>query len=50
MLDLDFEGAVDVNIFKNGNSKKDTKIFLSKPTPNRMFAIAKAFYENLPVE
>ena len=31
MLDLDFEGAVDVNIFKNRNSKKDTKTFLSKP-------------------
>ncbi len=50
MLDLDFEGAVDENIFKNGNAKKDTRTLLSKPTPNRMFAIGKAFYEDLPVE
>ena len=50
MLDLDFEGAVDENIFKNGNSKKDTKTLLSNPTPNRMFAIGKALYENMPVE
>ena len=50
MLDLDFEGAVDENIFKNGNNKKDTQTLLLRPTPNRMFAIAKAFYENLSVE
>ena len=49
MLDLDFEGAVDENIFKNGNAKKETKALLLKPTPNRMFAIGKAFYENLSV-
>jgi carbamoyl-phosphate synthase large subunit len=50
MLDLDFEGAVDENIFKNGDSKKDTKALLFNPTPNRMFAIGKALYENMPVE
>ena len=50
MLDLDFEGAVDENIFKNGISKNDTKTLLSKPTPNRMFAIGKAFYENFEVK
>jgi carbamoyl-phosphate synthase large subunit len=50
MLDLDFEGAVDEKIFKNGNSKKDIKTLLSKPTSNRMFAIAKAFYESFSIE
>ena len=50
MLDLDFEGAVDENILKNVSSKKATKLLLSKPTPNRMFAIAKAFYEDYSVE
>lgn len=50
MLDLDFEGAVDENIFKNENSNNDTKTLLSNPTPNRMFAIAKAFYEDFSVE
>ena len=50
MLDLDFEGAVDEKIFKNGNGKKNTKTLLSKPTQNRMFAIARGFYENFSVE
>jgi len=47
MLDLDFEGGVDEKIFKN--NKNSTKDLLIKPTPNRMFAIAKAFYENISV-
>jgi carbamoyl-phosphate synthase large subunit len=50
MLDLDFEGAVDENIFRNGNNKSNVKTLLIRPTPNRMFAIAKAFYENIPVK
>jgi carbamoyl-phosphate synthase large subunit len=50
MLDLDFEGAVDKTILKIGNKNKDTKTLLTNPTPNRMFAIAKAFYENFSVE
>jgi carbamoyl-phosphate synthase large subunit len=50
MLDLDFEGAVDEKIFKNSCNKNDTKSLILKPTPNRMFAIAKAFYEDFSVE
>jgi carbamoyl-phosphate synthase large subunit len=48
MLDLDFEGAVDEKIFKNGKEKRSTQELL-KPTSNRMFAIAKAFHENYSV-
>ena len=33
MLDLDFEGAVDENIFKNENNKKDTKALLTRSPP-----------------
>lgn len=49
MLDLDFEGAVDEKVF-DGGKKKSTEDLLSKPTPNRMFAIARALYENMSVE
>ena len=40
MLDLDFEGAVD----------DEVKAQLNSPTPNRMFALSKAFYQNKSVE
>ncbi len=50
MLDLNFEGAVDEEIFKNGLSNQKTVDLLRKPTPNRMFAISKAFYEDFSVE
>lgn len=50
MLDLNFEGAVDEEIFKNGLSKQTTVDLLLKPTPNRMFAISKAFYEGMTIE
>lgn len=49
MLDLNFEGAVDEGIFKNGLSNVSTVDLLTKPTPNRMFAISKAFYEGMSV-
>lgn len=47
MLDLDFEGAVNSQIVKNGKSVEDQ---LKNPTPKRMFAIAQAFQQNLSVE
>jgi carbamoyl-phosphate synthase large subunit len=50
MLDLDFEGAVDEKILKNDHNTKDISLLLYRPTPNRMFAIAKAFYKNYPAE
>lgn len=49
MLDLNFEGAVDEGLF-NGGKIHQTYELLSKPTPNRMFAIAKAFQQDLTVE
>lgn len=50
MLDLGFEGAAHEQIFTTSSiSQKDTKTLLSHPTPTRMFAIAKAFYENISV-
>ncbi len=50
MLDLEFEGAVDEDIFKNGNSHKTVDEMLLKPTPDRMFALARAFYQNYSVK
>ncbi len=48
MLDLDFDGAVNDAIFP----KKDKSYvgILKKPTPQRLFAIAKALQDCLPVE
>ncbi len=45
MLDLDFEGAVKDNGF---NGELDS--LLAYPTPNRMFAISRAFYKNYSVK
>lgn len=47
MLDLDFEGAVNSQIVKNGKTVKEQ---LQNPTPKRMFAIAEAFLNNISVE
>jgi len=49
MLDLEFEGAVNERMLTNGNTA-DTKKILSHPTPYRMFALSKAFYESIPLE
>ena len=49
MLDLDFEGAVDERIFKGRLQESLTRELLEKPTPNRMFAISRAFYEKITV-
>lgn len=50
MLDLDFEGAVNEALFKNGNEPKDIKTLLSRPTPNRLFALSKALSEGMTVK
>lgn len=50
MLDLEFEGAVNEKMLENGLGKEVTCELLQKPTPHRMFAISKAFYEGLSVE
>ena len=47
MLDLDFEGATDKVMLKNGKSIIHE---LKEPTPKRMFAISQALRENLSVE
>ena len=49
MLDLEFEGAVNEKMLGDFN-EQNTKDMLAKPTPQRMFAIAKAFYENISVD
>jgi len=50
MLDLDFEGAVNEEIFKTGASKNfSTRHILENPTPNRIFALSRAFYEKISV-
>lgn len=45
MLDLDFEGAVNDTIIAG----KDIKELLVHPTPNRMFALAKAFAQGMTI-
>ena len=48
MLDLNFEGATDdIPLL---NTSKQIKERLVKPTPTRMFAISKAFKEDMSVE
>ncbi|MDP2649406.1 MAG: carbamoyl-phosphate synthase large subunit [bacterium] len=47
MLDLDFEGAVNDRILKNGKTLIEQ---LKTPTPKRIFAIAKALKQNISVE
>jgi carbamoyl-phosphate synthase large subunit len=42
MLDLDFDGAIQENLFAK-DIKQTIKDKLKKPTPNRMFAIAQAY-------
>ncbi|MBI4084354.1 MAG: carbamoyl-phosphate synthase large subunit, partial [Candidatus Levybacteria bacterium] len=49
MLDLEFEGAVNEKMLGDSN-EQDTKAMVAKPTSHRMFAIAKAFYENISVD
>lgn len=48
MLDLDFRGATSTLIFKNNG--KTTEDLLNTPTPKRMFAIAKALQEKIPIQ
>ena len=47
MLDLDFEGATSELLIAEGKSVKQ---LLAIPTPKRMFAIARAIKEDMPVE
>ncbi len=49
MLDLDFEGIVNDEIFKS-TTEKELEDALEKPTPNRMFAISEAFKRGFSVE
>jgi len=49
MLDLDFEGAVNNDLFKD-LARAEIKEHLKKPTPNRMFALAHGFIVGLSVE
>jgi carbamoyl-phosphate synthase large subunit len=49
MLDLDFEGVVNDEIFKS-TTEKELEDALEKPTPNRMFAISEAFKRGFSVE
>ncbi|MBI2032808.1 MAG: carbamoyl-phosphate synthase (glutamine-hydrolyzing) large subunit [Candidatus Levybacteria bacterium] len=49
MLDLDFEGAVNDEIFKK-SSIKDVELFLINPTPKRIFAISEGLYRNMKIE
>ncbi len=46
MLDLDFEGATSTLLIKNGKTTKD---LLEKPTPRRMFAIARAMQQEMSI-
>lgn len=48
MLDLDFEGAVNERVFLT--KREPLEQLLSPPTPKRIFALAKALNENMPVE
>ncbi|MBI4080436.1 MAG: carbamoyl-phosphate synthase (glutamine-hydrolyzing) large subunit [Candidatus Levybacteria bacterium] len=47
MLDLEFEGTINE---KTLTKKEDTKMLLKNPTPYRIFALGKAFYEGMPVQ
>ena len=49
MLDLDFEGAVNDNLFKKSSTKQLKKSLLN-PTPERIFAISEALSRNFSVE
>lgn len=49
MLDLDFEGAVNEPLLAKKN-KSDIIQELKKPTPHRMFALAKAFMLGMTVD
>lgn len=49
MLDLDFEGVVNDDMF-NKSKDKELSDSLSKPTPNRIFAISEAFIRNFSAE
>lgn len=49
MLDLDFEGAVNDELFQNENEKSIVQS-LTRPTPKRIFAIAKALKEGMSSE
>lgn len=46
MLDLDFEGATNQVLLKNGKTLIES---LTIPTPKRMFALARALKEKMPV-
>ncbi len=47
MLDLDFEGATSERILKPGESVVSR---LTTPTPKRMFAVARALHEKMPIK
>ncbi len=49
MLDLDFEGIVNDKLFSDA-SELELKNALSKPTPNRMFAISEAYKRGFTTE
>lgn len=48
MLDLNFSGAVNEDVFINGDN--NVKDLLKYPTPKRIFAIAKALLDEISVE
>ncbi len=51
MLDLDFEGAVNETLFDTGKlSSANISTLLKHPTPNRIFAISHAFYNEMSIE
>ena len=51
MLDLEFEGAVNETMINNSDiTRKEIIDRLQNPTPDRMFVITKAFYENFSIE
>lgn len=50
MLDLDFEGVTDEKMLKNGHSIKSLTKELTKPTPRRIFAIAKALKKGFSIK
>ena len=48
MLDLDFEGAANDEIFSK-TGKKDLENLLTHPTPTRMFALSQALKNGMKV-
>lgn len=50
MLDLDFEGATSEKVFANTDTVDIITRYLYTPTPKRMFALAFALRNNLPVQ